>query len=148
MENIVLEPISFSDIEVLKLTEYRNLSIESKTKLVNDSQKGICNGNFFRFYLIKIEKEIVGVLNLFGHGENKISVAPEIFENFRRKGLAIKSLSMAYTIAKENGFDTVIAGIRKENIASQKLHEKLGFSFVEEFISKSGKLMKRYIKKI
>ena len=148
MKNILLVPISIDDIEVLNLTEYKNLSIESKKELVQDSIKGICRGDFFRFYLIKNGKEIVGVLNVCGHGKDNVSVAPEIFENFRRKGLAIKSLSMAYAIAKENGFDTVIAGIRKENIASQKLHKKLGFFFVEEFISKSGKLMKRYIKKI
>ena len=83
-----------------------------------------------------------------GHGADTISVAPEIFERFRNKGFATKSLNIAYTIAKEKGFSTVIAGIRKENVASQKLHEKLGFSFVEDFISKNGKLMKRYIKKL
>ena len=148
MENIVLEPISFSDIEVLKLTEYRNLSIESKTKLVNDSQKGICNGNFFRFYLIKNKNETVGVINMYGHGTDTISVAPEIFEKFRNKGFAIESLNIAYEIAKGLGFNKVIAGIREENVASQKLHEKLGFLFVEDFTSKNGKKMKRYFKNL
>ena len=148
MKNILLVPISIDDIEVLNLTEYKNLSIESKKELVQDSIKGICRGDFFRFYLIKNGKEIVGVLNVCGHGKDNVSVAPEIFEMYRKKGFATKSLNLAYAIAKENGFDTVIAGIRKENIASQKLHEKLGFSFVEEFTSKSGKLMKRYSKKI
>ena len=148
MESVVLELISIDDIEILNLTEYKNLSTENKRQLIQDSQNGICKGEFFRFYLIKSEKEIVGVLNLCGHGTDKISVAPEIFEKFRNNGFATKSLNLAYTIAKEMGFDTVIAGIRMENIASQKLHEKLGFSFVEDFISKSGKPMKRYIKKI
>lgn len=83
-----------------------------------------------------------------GHGKNEISAAPEIFESFRNKGFATNGLKLAYVIAKENGFDTVIAGIRKENVSSQKLHEKLGFSFVEEFISKNGNPMKRYVKKL
>lgn len=143
-----LEPITIGDIEVLNLTEYKNLSNEERKQLVQDSQKGRCRGEFFRFYLIKNEKEIVGVLNFCGHGVDKISIAPEIFPEFRNKGFATKSLNMAYDMAKKKGFDRIIAGIRKENIASQKLHEKLGFSFVEEFISKSGKLMKRYEKKL
>ena len=57
-------------------------------------------------------------------------------------------MNIAYAIAKNLGFNTVIAGIRKENIASQKLHDKLGFTFVEDFVSKNGKPMKRYIKQL
>lgn len=148
MENIVLVPISIDDIEELDLTEYKDLSIENKKQLVMDSQKEICKGEFFRFYLIKNLDKTVGVINMCGHGADKISVAPEIFETFRHKGIATKSLCIAYDIAKELGFETVIAGIRKENVASQKLHEKLGFTFVEEFISKNGNAMKRYIKKL
>ena len=108
MKNILLVPIPIDDIEVLNLTEYKNLSIESKKELVQDSIKGICKGDFFRFYLIKNGKEIVGVLNMCGHGKDKVSVAPEIFEMYRKKGFATKSLNLAYAIVKENGFDTVI----------------------------------------
>lgn len=148
MNDFRLLPISIDDIEILDLTEYNNLSKESRQLLIRDSDRGLCNGEFFRFYVIKNGKEPVGVINIYGHGADTISVAPEIFERFRNKGFATKSLNIAYTIAKEKGFSTVIAGIRKENVASQKLHEKLGFSFVEDFISKNGKLMKRYIKKL
>ncbi len=148
MKTIELIPISINNMGILDLTEYKNLSIEKRKLLVLDSQKGTCKGKFFRFYLIKNGEETVGVINMCGHGIDRISVAPEILESFRNKGFATKSLNLAYAIAKENGFDTAIAGIRKENVASQKLHEKLGFSFVEEFTSKSGKQMKRYNKKL
>ena len=148
MKDIVLTPITIDNIEVLNLTEYKVLSTEKRKMLVQDSEKGICGGEFFRFYLIKKGKTTVGVINMYGHGEEEISVAPEIFEIYRNKGFATKSLNLAYAIAKENGFNTVIAGIRKENIASRKLHEKLGFSFVEEFISTNGNSMEKYSKKI
>ena len=148
MENVILVPISIDDIEILDLTEYNNLSMESRKLLVGDSEKGLCKGEFFRFYLIKKGNETVGVINMYGHGADTISVAPEIFEKFRIKGLATKSLNMAYEIAKGYGFNKVIAGIREENVASQKLHEKLGFLFIEDFISKNGKKMKRYFKSL
>ena len=50
MESVVLEPISIDDIEILNLTEYKNLSTENKRQLIQDLQNGICKGEFFRFY--------------------------------------------------------------------------------------------------
>ena len=146
MENLYLSPISINEIEILDLTEYNNLTIEKRRLLVQDSEKEICRGDFFRFYLIKMQDETIGVINMCGHGTDDISVAPEIFKDFRNKGFATKSLNIAYDIAKEKGFKKVIAGIRIENIASQKLHEKLGFNYEGKFTSKSGKIMKRYSK--
>ena len=148
MENLFLVPISTHDIEILNLTEYNNLSKESRRLIVKDSERGLCKGEFFRFYLIKNGTETVGVINMCGHGADTISVAPEIFEKFRNKGYAIRSLNIAYKIAKEMGFNKVIAGIRKENVASQNLHEKLGFSFVEDFTSKNRNEMKLYLKNL
>lgn len=148
MENIELIPICKKDLQTLDFTEYKNLSLEKRKSLVQDSEQGVCRGEFFRFYTIKVENQTVGVINMCGHGKNTVSVAPEIFEIFRNKGFASKSLNIAYAIAKNLGFNTVIAGIRKENLASQKLHDKLGFTFVEDFVSKNGKPMKRYIKQL
>ena len=86
MENLFLVPISTDDIEILNLTEYNNLSKESRRLIVKDSERGLCKGEFFRFYLIKNGTETVGVINMCGHGADTISVAPEIFEKFRNKG--------------------------------------------------------------
>ena len=147
MENLILVLISIDDIEILNLTEYSNLSKKSRQKIVQDSEKGLYRGEFFRFYLIKNGEETVGVINMCGHGADAISVAPEIFEKFRNRGFAIKSLNIAYKIAKDIGFNKAIAGIREENVASQRLHEKLGFSFVKDFTSKNKK-MKLYFKNL
>ena len=67
----------------------------------------------------------------------------------QRLGEEIKNSGLTtIEIAKGLGFNKVIAGIREENVASQKLHEKLGFLFVEDFTSKNGKKMKRYFKNL
>ena len=57
MKDLRLVPISIDDIEILDLTEYNNMSNEIRQLLVKDSDKGLCNGKFFRFYLIKNGKE-------------------------------------------------------------------------------------------
>ena len=49
MKNLRLFPISIDDIEILDLTEYNNLSMESRKLLVADSEKGLCKSEFFGF---------------------------------------------------------------------------------------------------
>ena len=148
MKDIKLIPISLNDIEILDLTEYKNLSVESRRQLVRDSENGESRGEFFLFLLIKEGEEVIGVLNLCGHGRESVSIAPEIIEKHRNKGYAKASLTLAYEMAKKKGFKRVIAGIREENLISQRLHEKLGFKFIEDFVSKNGKAMKRYSKEL
>lgn len=148
MKNLELKPISNKDIEWLDKTEYKNLSTERRKMLIKDSEQCLCRGEFFRFFLIKVDGTVVGVINMQGHGKEVVSVAPEIFEEYRGKGFAYKSLSTAYVFAKEKGFKELTAGIREENLASQKLHLKLGFKYVEDYTSKNGNLLKKYSKQL
>lgn len=145
---IQLTPITISDVELLDQTEYKNLSLERREELVKDSENRLCRGEFFRFYLIKNHEEFIGVINMCGHGDGVVSIAPEIIERFRNKGYAKESLLKAYSIARKVGFKTVTAGIKPDNIASIKLHEKLGFEFVEEHVNKNGNAIRTYKKYI
>ena len=99
-----LKPITNLDIDWLDKTEYKNLSLEQRKSLVLDSEQSNHNGNFFRFFLVQYGQENVGVISMCGHGEKVISVAPEIIMEHRGKGFALKSLQMAYKIAKNLGF--------------------------------------------
>lgn len=146
MEELSLVPISLVDICLLEQTEYKNLSKSDRVALVRDSELGIHSGEYFRFYLLKDGTETVGVINMCGHGKNTVSVAPEIIERHRRKGYAVKALELAYSVAKKSGFSKVTAGIKEDNVASQKLHEKLGFELVERIINKNGNPMRIYNK--
>lgn len=148
MSDFKLVPITFTDAKWLDKTEYKNLSLEKRKQLIEDSTNGRCRGEFFRFYLVKFGGETVGVINMCGHGEKVVSVAPEIFKHFRNKGYGLKSLELAYSLAKNLGFDKVTAGIREENVASQKLHDKLGFKFIKKDISKNGNTLLFYEKNL
>ena len=148
MEDIKLVPISAKDIKALDETEYKNLSEEKRKQLVSYSEKGEHGGEFFRFYLVKIKTETVGVINVCGHGSKVISVAPEIIERYRNKGYAAKSLALAYSLAKEQGFEEATAKIREENFASRRLHEKAGFEFKEKVSGKNGNVFMIYTRKL
>ncbi len=148
MKELKLVPISLTDNEWLDKTEYKYLSAERRKELIRASDLCQMNGEFFRFYLIKNKNDTVGVINMYGHGDKIISVAPEIIEEHRGKGFGQKSLELAYLVAKRLGYKEVVAGIRAENFISQKLHVKLGFKFVKNDISKNGKELKVYSKKL
>ena len=131
MENIELKPISILDIEWLDKTEYKSLSTEKRLMLVEDSERRLCRNEFFCFFLVKVDGNVVRVI-----------------EEYRGKRFAYKSLSLAYTFAKDKGFKELTAGIREENFASQKLHEKLGFKYVKNSISRNGNVLKIYSKQL
>ena len=148
MKDLELVPIKLSDIDWLDKTEYKNLSTERRMELVISSTVGRVDGEFFRFFLIKKKNEIIGVVNMRGHGNKVVSVAPELIEKYRGKGFWKESLKLAYSLAKQLGFKEVTAGIRKENHISQRLHEKLGFNFIKNEINKNGNLLKIYSKQL
>lgn len=146
--DLELKPIGCEDIDWLDKTEYKNLRREQRMMLVRDSEQGLCRGEIFRFFLIKVKGDVVGVINVQGHGAEVVSVAPEIFNEHRGKGFAYKGLMLAYDFAKSVGFKELTAGIREQNLASQKLHEKLGFKCVKESISTHGNKLKIYSRQL
>ena len=54
MNDFRLLPISIDDIEILDLTEYNNLSKESRQLLIRDSDRGLCNGKLMKRYIKKL----------------------------------------------------------------------------------------------
>ena len=89
---------------------------------------------------------IVGTVSLHQHNNYIISAGPEIFTEYRRKGYAFEAIEQAYEYAKKRGYKIATAQIRKDNIASLKLHKKLGFVLDCEMINKRGNEVYIYIK--
>lgn len=53
-------------------------------------------------------------------------------KEYREQGLAENLVQFGIDIIKQKAGEEIVAGISKENIASQKLHEKLGFKYLGE----------------
>ena len=141
-----LKPISKNDINVFDQTEYGNLTLENRERLINDSINGLCKGKYFKFYLIMVDDICVGFINVCGHSESVVSIAPEIKKDYRKNGYAYLAMQKAIDLAREKGYKIAVAGIKIDNIASQKLQEKLGFEYVQNIFSKNGNQLKYYIK--
>ena len=145
---ISLKPIQIEDINMFDQTEYGNLTKEKRIKLVTDSIKGESCGKYFKFYLIFVDNVNVGFINVCGHSKSVVSVAPEIKQSYRKKGYAFSSMKKALDLVKEQGYKIAVAGIKIDNVASQKLQEKLGFEYVQNVFSKNGNQLKYYVKQL
>ena len=143
---ITLNPITHKDLEKLDGLSYANMSSSKKTEMINASEKENYNGKFFKFLLIEADGKTVGCINILGHSKSVVSIAPEIKVNFREKGYAKQAKLKAIEYVKLLGYKIEYAGIKADNFASIRLHESLGFEYVQDFFSINGNELKLYIK--
>ena len=88
----------------------------------------------------------MGFLNFYEQSKSVISIAPYIKENFRQKGFAYSSIIEAHKIAKSKRFKIALQTVRENNVASIKLHEKLGFELVKKCVSNNNNPIRLYLK--
>ena len=143
---IKLKPIEKTDIEKLNNTSYADMDFDKKIQMILESNEENHQGNFFKFFLVQNNEDTVGVINVYSCSKSVIRVAPEIKVEFRGKGYAKEALLLSYDYAKGLGYKLVYAGIKEDNIASIRLHENLGFEYVQDFFSINGNELKLYIK--
>ena len=143
---IKLKPIEKTDIEKLNNTSYADMDFDKKIQMINDSNEENHKGKFFKFFIVENDGETIGVINISAHSKSVISIAPEIKEHYRGNGFAKIALLLSYDYVKQLGYKLIYAGIMEDNIASIKLHESLGFEYVQDFLSSRGKKLKMYLK--
>ena len=81
-------------------------------------------------FVIELEGRKVGQIRLdFGQGRKEAIVSISLCKEFHGKGIAAQALKMAFK--KEKGV-RIIAEIHKDNLASLKLFEKMGFKQLEK----------------
>ena len=124
---IFLRNFEGEDASYLYERGYSGLSKEQIEALICDWSKKEYNGRYFEMLAVVSDGKIVGMVSLYQHSSDVISIGPEIFCGYRRKGFAKKALSLACQIAKEKGFEMVSQQIRIDNAASIALHRSLGF---------------------
>lgn len=134
------------DIEVLQKNKYTNediKNIQHKIELWNSKE---CDGKYYEMFAIVDDDMIVGMVSLYQHTKNVISCGPEIFEKYRKQGYGNQAMCQALDIVRDMGYKIAVAQIRKDNLGSIRLHEKLGFEMDHEYVNKRGNEVCFYIK--
>lgn len=135
---IILRNFTSDDAEEFQQKQRMNISLdEIKAMFTNWGEKTYL-GKYFEMFAVVKDGEIVGSISLYQHSESVVSCAPEIFECYRKQGIAQEAMTIAMTIAKSKGYKLVSQQIRVNNIASIALHNKLGFES-DEYVYKNRK---------
>ena len=124
---LLLKNFTIADAPILHLHMYPDLSIEQIEALICEWQRKEFNGKYFEMFAICYDEIIVGAISLYQHSKEVISIGPEIFPAYQRKGFAKQAMRLACDIAKEKGYKIVSQQIRINNEPSIALHKSLGF---------------------
>lgn len=114
--------------------------------------KNMYNFYGYGFWLVvrKEDDEIIGRAGLSNRevdGETKLELGYVIAEEFQNQGYAFEICEAICGFVKDLLFENeMVCFMKKENVASKKLAEKLGFIYVEDVTSEGEKYC--YYKKV
>lgn len=145
---IELYPVSETNVSDFADTSYFEMTEEERLGMIRESKQQEHEGSYFEILAVRDEDHIVGFMSLFAHSEHVISISPEIRRSFLKRGYGFLAEREALRYAKELGYTTAVASVRKDNPASIALHKKLGFEEREERLSRNGKQIYVYIKNL
>ena len=141
-----IELIKFTNEDACFIREnfpnyFRDNSIEHIEKIIEGWKEKLC-------FCILYENKKVGIMSLGEKDEGKLVWGVMIKEEYRNKGIAQNAFFLIKEKAKEKGYSTIISSCSKKNIASIRLHEKVGFVLKKTEINKIGNEMCRWEMKI
>lgn len=145
---IYLKPITLDNINDFKNTAYDNMTLEQKEEMIIESINKIHNNMYFEFLVVYKNDIVIGFMNLFARSKHIISCGPTIKDAFKCKGFGFEAEQLALKYAKDKGFNIAVGGVDDNNIASVRLHEKLGFELERKYHNKNGRTIRLYIKAI
>lgn len=124
---ILLKNFTSADAQILHLYTYPDMSVEQIESIISEWNEKQYNGKYFEMFAIWHQETLVGSISLFQHSEKVISIGPEIFPSYQRKGYAKQAMRLVCVMAKEKGYKIVSQQIRVNNEPSIALHQSLGF---------------------
>ncbi len=145
---LALIPVTEKNLPDFIGTSYETMPDEEKLKMIKESVGKEHNGRYFELFAVYDGEKAVGLMNLFAHSPNVISVGPEIKREQRGRGYGFAAEKLALEYAKEAGYKIASASVREDNAASVALHEKLGFEVIFRCFNKSGKPIRIYLKSL
>ena len=138
---ITILPVGHNDVELFAGSSYGEMSRDDIHHMIDESVKKQHNNRYFELFAVLEEGNCVGFVSLYEHSETEISCGPETKMKYRKQGIATQGVHEALAHAKRLGFKKAVAQVRKDNLASIALHNKLGFTLCKEYTNPKGRLV-------
>lgn len=132
---ITLRPFRTDDVDALQSLCYPTASKDELRSLVETWAH--CDRTF-EMLAITHDDVPIGSVSLYRLADKTVSIGPDVFLRYRRKGYATEAMRLAMELAKERGFLIAFGQVRIDNAASIALHRKLGFE-TDEKVYRNGK---------
>ncbi len=106
---------------------YPDLAIDEAMAMINEWNSGEHQERYFEMFAVLSGGIIVGYASLKERSQSTVSAGIEILKTKQNKGFGTQALAALIDSAASKGYRIMLDQVRKDNQASIKLHEKLGF---------------------
>ena len=124
---ISLRHFEESDVEVLQTYNLSGKSKDDIISMIHDWNTLSYKDRYFEMFAIQNDATVVGSISIYGRSRSIVSLGIEIFTPYRRKGYGYEAMYQLIECAKRIDYKIILQQVRTENLASIRLHEKLGF---------------------
>ena len=140
MEKFVLRNFVANSEDVGSLQKFYcpDMSKQAIEKMIGDWNSLDYQGKYFEMFAIVQAEQVVGTLSLYEHSKSVVSIGIELFSGACGKGYGTNAMNRALDICREKGYKIVCQQVRADNLASIKLHRKVGFE-TDDYIYKNQK---------
>jgi RimJ/RimL family protein N-acetyltransferase len=124
---ISLQHFEESDAEVLQTYNLSGKSKDDIISMIHDWNTLSYKSYYFEMFAIQKDATIIGSISIYERSKRIASLGIEIFTPYRRMGHAYEAMRLLIEFAAKKGFKIILQQVRNDNLASIRLHEKLGF---------------------
>ena len=124
---ITIRRFIHEDAESLQNILYPEMSLGDISDMIDEWSTCVCRGRVFEMFAIISDEKIVGSVSLYEHSKSVASLGAEVITEERCKGAASEAVSLLLHYAAKKHYRIILDQVRKDNTASIRLHEKLGF---------------------
>ncbi len=103
------------------------MELSAISEMIDEWNSLVCCGKYFEMFAIVSDDKIAGYVSLYEHSKTVASIGAEVIAEERRKGAASEAISLLMRYASEKRYRIILDQVRRDNMASIRLHEKLGF---------------------
>ncbi len=135
---INIRKFTADDAALLKKYQFHQMDMNEITDMIALWNKNLYNGRYCEVFAAEYDGKPAGWFSMAELPNGRISIGPTVFEPYRQKGIAYQAMFILLNKAKENGYTVAEAQIRLNNLASIKLHEKLGYVKANQIINRNG----------
>ena len=124
---ISLRHFSREDAESIRGNLYPDMTITDIMDMIDAWNSQLFHGHYFEMFAIVSGGQIAGSASLSERTRSIVSAGVEVYHHERGKGFGSEAVSLLLQYASEKGYRVMLNQVRKDNSASIRLHEKLGF---------------------